>query len=161
MTCSLGIYRLVLQIKGDLQIVYLILGDMDDIADGHRIDDGVGGGFHNLQAVKGLEQGLAGNDNALVLHHNGGAGYAEILGSLFLVGVDLAVGQTLDITQQNVAFGNGSGVELGVGNGKCHCVDRVGQQNSADLGMVGYSIFAGISGSPHHLLAQKRILSVF
>ena len=44
-----------------LQIVDFIFRDVNHGTQGQGVDDGVGGGFQNLQAVKGLQQVAAGS----------------------------------------------------------------------------------------------------
>ena len=93
------------------------------------IENGVGGRLHNLQAVKGTEQVCTGNDDAVILHDGCGVGRLKLGDDGIQVIIDVFIGELLDVAQLDIGLGDGAGIELGIGNGKRHCVHGVSKEN--------------------------------
>ena len=126
---------LILQVEGHLQVRCLRRGDVDDASQGHGVEDGLRGGLQHLQPVKGLEQRVARHCDAVVLRQNGRAGRGKGLRQHPGIIIELSEGNPLKVPQQDIALGNGAGVEDRIGDGKGHDMDRMGLQHRPNLRM--------------------------
>ena len=133
--CRRGLL-LRLQIEGFLDIRNLFGGDQHDLADIAGGDDGGGAVFQNLEAVEGIEQGRSGDDGALVVHDDHRRLIAEDLRSALNIDAAGGIGQALHVAQADVAFRNGAGIELSIGDGKRHDGRRMGDDDGIDLRML-------------------------
>ena len=89
------------QVESLLQVVNFFISDVDDGSQRQRVDDGMSGGFQNFQSVKGLQQAVAGDQHAVVFHHQRRVGGIQLPGN-HSGSVDVAVGQLLNVPKQDV-----------------------------------------------------------
>ncbi len=120
-----------------------------EVADGAGVDESFGGGFEDFKAVEGVEDGGAGDQCAVIFQEHGGAFHGHAVGDGGAVGELLFEGDGVDVAEEDVAFGDGAGVERFPGNREGGGVDGEGVDDGVDVGVFvveGFVDFDGAGG---------------
>lgn len=128
-------------------ILNLAVIDADNLAQLLGCNDSLCRVLGYLQAVVGVEHAVPRyNDTVILYHHNGDRGGEDLCNFLgaHVDGTELHLG---DVPHQDVAFGDGLGIQHLVRNHKGHDVRRMGDDNGIDVGMETVNLPVQLNGA--------------